>query len=58
LRRLNNSEFANAETLWLGIKVERRLNSREAMDQLADQLRKRFAQSKELAAYNRGAFDE
>jgi type IV pilus assembly protein PilF len=58
LRRLNNSEFANAETLWLGIRVERRLNSREAMEQLADQLKKRFAQSKELAAYNRGAFDE
>ena len=58
LRRLNNSEFANAETLWLGIRVEHRLNNREAMGQLADQLRKRFAQSKELAAYNRGAFNE
>jgi type IV pilus assembly protein PilF len=58
LRRLNNGEFANAETLWLGIKVERRMGDQAAMGQLGDQLKKRFAQSKELAAYNRGAFDE
>ncbi|MBX3659319.1 MAG: type IV pilus biogenesis/stability protein PilW [Ramlibacter sp.] len=58
IRRLNNSELANAESLWLGIKVERRMNDRVAMQQLAEQLRKRFPQSKEAAAYGRGAFDE
>lgn len=58
IRRLNNSEFANAETLWLGIKVERRVDDRVAMGQLADQLRRRFPQSRELKAYERGAFDE
>jgi type IV pilus assembly protein PilF len=58
LRRLNNGEFSNAETLWLGIKVERRLSDQAAMTQLGDQLKKRFAQSKEAAAFNRGAFDE
>jgi type IV pilus assembly protein PilF len=58
IRRLNNSELANAETLWLGVKVERRLNDRVAMTQLADQLKKRFPQSREAAAYVRGAFDE
>lgn len=58
IRRLNNSEFANAETLWLGIKVERRADDRVAMGQLADQLRKRYPQSSELAAYDRGSFDE
>ena len=58
IRRLNNSELANAESLWLGIKVERRLDNREAVQQLAGQLRKRFTQSRELAAYERGAFDE
>ncbi|NIC39780.1 tetratricopeptide repeat protein, partial [Aquabacterium sp. A08] len=30
LRRLNNSELANAESLWLGIKIENRLQNREA----------------------------
>ena len=58
IRRLNNSELANAESLWLGIKVERRMENREAMLQLADQLKKRFAQSKEMALYDRGAFNE
>ncbi len=58
IRRLNNSNLANAETLWLGIKVERGLGNREAMAQLADQLKKRFAQSREAAAYDRGAFND
>jgi type IV pilus assembly protein PilF len=58
IRRLNNSELANAESLWLGIKVEKRLNNQEAYLQLAGQLEKRFAQSPETALYRRGAFDE
>ena len=58
IRRLNNSELANAESLWLGIKVERRMNNRQAMEQLASQLRRRFPQSRELLAYERGSFDE
>ncbi len=57
-RRLNNSEFANAETLWLGIKIERRMNDPVAMRQLGEQLRKRYAQTREAAAFDRGAFDE
>ena len=58
IRRINNSELANAETLWLGVRVERRMNNREAMLQLAEQLRRRFPQSAEQVAYERGAFDE
>ena len=57
-RRLNNSEMANAESLWLGVKVERRMENRDAMLQLAAQLMKRFPQSNEAAAYQRGSFDE
>jgi type IV pilus assembly protein PilF len=58
IRRLNNSQFANSESLWLGIKVERALGDTVAMKQLADQLRKRFPDSRELVAYERGAFNE
>ena len=58
IRRLNNSQLANAETLWLGVKVERRLGDRLAMGQLGDQLKRRFPQSREAAALDRGAFDE
>lgn len=58
VRRINNSQLANAESLWLGIKVEQRLGNRESMEQLASQLKKRFPQSSEQAAYERGAFNE
>jgi type IV pilus assembly protein PilF len=58
IRRLNNSELANAETLWLGIKVENRMNDPEAMNQLSEQLRKRYPQSRERQSLDRRAFDE
>lgn len=58
IRRLNNSDYANAGSLWLGIRVERKMGDKVAMQQLVDQLRKRFPQSKELAAYEKGSFDE
>jgi type IV pilus assembly protein PilF len=58
IRRLNNSELSNSESLWLGIKIERAVGDSVAMRQLADQLRKRFPDSKELGAYERGAFNE
>lgn len=57
-RRVNNSPSANAETLWLGIKIERRLNNREALAQLASQLQRRFPQSREAIAYERGNFND
>ena len=58
IRRLNNTDLANAETLWLGVKIERRMANVEAMNQLATQLVKRFPQSLEAGLYQRGAFDE
>lgn len=58
IRRLNNSDLANAESLWLGIRVERRLGNTQSVQQLASQLRRRFPGSRELVAYERGAFDD
>ena len=58
IRRINNSEYANSESLWLGIKVERALGDIVASRQLADQLRKRFPDSREWGAFERGAFNE
>lgn len=58
IRRLNNGEFANSESLWLGIKVERALGDAVAMKQLGEQLHKRFPDSREAGAYERGAFNE
>jgi type IV pilus assembly protein PilF len=58
IRRLNNSELANAESLWLGMKIERQLGNSDAVQQLASQLKKRFPQSKEQTSYEKGAFNE
>ncbi|MBB1604405.1 type IV pilus biogenesis/stability protein PilW [Variovorax sp. UMC13] len=58
VRRVNNGPSANAETLWLGVKIERRLGNREAMAQLGGQLQRRFPQSREAVAYERGNFDD
>jgi type IV pilus assembly protein PilF len=57
-RRINNSERASAESLWLGIKIERSLGAIDAQSQLEAQLRRRFAQSPEAMALDRGAFNE
>lgn len=58
IRRLNGTELANAETLWLGIKIEKRMNNPVVADQLTQQLQRRFPESPELAAFRRGAFYE
>ena len=58
IRRVNNSEFANSETLWLGVRIERRLGNRDSAAQLGTQLAKRFPVSKEASLLERGAFDE
>jgi type IV pilus assembly protein PilF len=58
IRRVNNSASASAETLWLGIKIERKLNNREATAQLGGQLQRRFPQSREATAYERGNFND
>lgn len=58
IRRINNSEHANAESLWLGIKVERKLGNQQAVEQLALQLNKRYPTSREKEFYDRGRFNE
>jgi type IV pilus assembly protein PilF len=58
LRRLNNSEYANAESLWLGMKIERRLGEDLALQQLGTQLKRRYPGASETRAYERGAFNE
>lgn len=58
IRRLNNSDLANAESLWLGIKVEQRIGDKVAMRQLGDQLSKRFSESREQSWYEQKAFND
>ena len=58
IRRVNNGNFATAESLWLGIKIERALRDHASVRQLAEQLRRRYPDSKQMLAYERGAFNE
>lgn len=58
MKFVENNTLLGADTLWLAIKVERRLGNREAERLLADQLGKRYPVSPEYVAYQRGAFDE
>ncbi len=58
VQRVNNSQWASAASLWLGIQVERRFGARLAVQQLADQLHKRFPDSREWQWFESGAFDD
>jgi type IV pilus assembly protein PilF len=48
----------SADALWLALRVERKLGERAQEATLAAQLRHRFPDSPEFAAFQRGAFDE
>lgn len=59
IRRVNNQpQQANAQSLWLAAKVERRLGDLPAMQDLGRQLRERFPQSAEALQYEQGRFDD
>lgn len=58
IRRVNNGASANAESLWLGMRIERRLGNSEAVSQLGMQLRRRFPDARETLAYERGNFND
>lgn len=58
IRRLNNNEYVNAESLWLATKIEKKLGNQQGVLQLSDRLRKQFPTSREFGLFERGAFDE
>lgn len=58
IRRINNTDLANAQTLWLGIKIEHRLNHPDGVSQLGSQLEQRFPGSSEASLYQQGKFND
>lgn len=59
LGRLNaQRDLANAQTLWLALRVEHRLANAVEMSRLSQQLRDRFPQSPEVGLLERGRFDD
>lgn len=58
IRRLNNNEYVNAESLWLATKIEKKMGNSQGVIQLSERLRKQFPTSREFGLFERGAFDE
>ena len=55
--RYNKILAPSAESLWLGVRVERRLGDRLSERSYADQLRRRFPGSPEFRSLQQGAYD-
>jgi type IV pilus assembly protein PilF len=55
--RYNNLAAPSAESLWLALRIERKLGERVAEQSYANQLRRRYPGSPEYQALQRGSFD-
>jgi type IV pilus assembly protein PilF len=58
LARLHARQPASAESLWLAIRVARKLDNQALVRQLASQLRQDFGRSPQAVAYDKGLFNE
>jgi type IV pilus assembly protein PilF len=59
IKRVNaQPEQSNAQSLWLELRIERRLGHSVAVDDLGQQMRRLYAQAPETQALNAGRFDE
>ncbi len=57
--RINDvPDVANAQTLWLAVRIERKLGRDAVVRVLGDRLRRDFLQSPEAALFERGRFDD
>jgi type IV pilus assembly protein PilF len=55
--RFNKLVTPTSESLWLALRIERRMGERAQEQSLANQLRRRYPDSKEYQALQRGQFD-
>ena len=59
IRRVNAiPALMGSQTLWLAARIEQRLGNRSGAQELGEQLRTRFPNSREAGSYERGQFDE
>ncbi|MCE9661212.1 MAG: type IV pilus biogenesis/stability protein PilW [Burkholderiales bacterium] len=59
IRRVNAlAGVSNAQTLWLATRIEHKLGNWPGTTEFGKQLTNRFPESREAAAFTRGAFDE
>jgi type IV pilus assembly protein PilF len=55
--RYNKIAEPSAESLWLALRIERKLGDSSATTSYANQLRRRFSGSKEYQDLQKGRFD-
>jgi type IV pilus assembly protein PilF len=59
VRRINNvPDLVSAQSLWLAARVEHRMGNPQAVRDLGQQLRERYAQAPETLLFERGKFDD
>ena len=59
IRRVNaNVNYVSAQTLWLAVRIERRMGNSAGVQELGQQLLNRFPETREAVAFQRGQFDE
>ena len=59
VRRINAvPDQVTAQSLWLAVRIERRMGNIETMQDHGRQLRERFPQAPETQQFERGRFDE
>lgn len=59
IRRVNQSdETSNAQSLWLGARIEMKLGNQQGANELGLKLRNRYPKSRESLAFDRGSFNE
>lgn len=59
VRRVNNNaDYSTAQTLWLAMRIEKKMNEEEQVRVLGLQLRNRFPNAPETLLYEKGRFDD
>ena len=59
VKRVNDQpEQVNAQSLWLQLRIERKLSRQQVVDDLALQMRRKYPQSPETQALDAGRYDE
>lgn len=58
VQALNSTRYANAESLWLALRIEHKLNNQQGVREMGVQLRSRFPSAQQTIAFERGEFDD
>lgn len=59
IARINvQPELTSAQSLWLAVRIERRLGSLQGVQEFGRKLQERFPESNEVLLYEKGRFDE